>query len=50
MQALEEYFWARREQALHENDIAKAFRYTDRFISMSAHAGDIVLSTVSSER
>jgi hypothetical protein len=47
---LEEYFWAKREQAMREDDIAKALRYTNRFMAISSKANSIVMSSVSSAR
>jgi hypothetical protein len=50
VKALEEYLWAKREQALNENDLEKAFRYTDRYTSMNARGNGIVMSAISSTR
>jgi hypothetical protein len=50
VQALQDYFWDKRGQALSENDIAKAFRYNDRYMSMHARGNGIVMSAVSSAR
>ena len=50
VKALEEYLWAKRAQALSENDIAKAFRYTERFTAISSRGNSIVTGTVSSAR
>jgi hypothetical protein len=47
---LEEYLWAKRGQALSENDIAKAFRYTERYTAIYSRGTRIVLGTVSSAR
>jgi hypothetical protein len=50
VKALEEYFLAKREQALSEQDIAKAFRYTDRYTAIYSRGTSIVMGTVSSAR
>jgi ABC-type uncharacterized transport system auxiliary subunit len=50
VKALEEYLWAKRAQALSENDIAKAFRYNERYMAVSARGTSLVMGTVSSVR
>jgi ABC-type uncharacterized transport system auxiliary subunit len=50
VKALDEYLWAKRAEALDENDIAKAFRYTDRFMAISSRGNSMVMRIVSSAR
>jgi hypothetical protein len=48
--AIEERLWAKREQALCENDIEKAYRYTERFMAVSARGDGTAMAGTSAAR
>ena len=50
VKALEEALWAKREQALGEGDIEKAFRYSERFMALSSRGDRLAMGMISSGR